>query len=99
MDLLVGKRTSVCEQTISYKQHYRNNKFRQTTEKFLVTEKWEQAQVAFSKLCRSKKSTTPHSGCYFYNLNLVKTNYKGETLKGNYRVWQFFFQVSVLLLI
>lgn len=65
--------------------------FDKRQKKFLVTEKWEQAQVAFSKLCRSKKSTTPHSGCYFYNLNLVKTNYKGETLKGNYRVWQFFF--------
>ena len=58
---------------------------------FLIIEEWEQAQTAFSKLCRSKKSATPHSGCYFYNINLPKINYKGETLNGEYRVWQFFF--------
>ena len=58
---------------------------------FLMAEEWEQAQVAFSKLCRSKKSETPHSGCYTYNISFPKINYKGEIIIGEYRVWQFFF--------
>lgn len=58
---------------------------------FLIAEEWEQAQAAFSKLCRSKKSETPHSGCYTYNISFPKINYKGEIIIGEYRVWQFFF--------
>ncbi len=58
---------------------------------FLLAEEWEQKQNSFSKLCRSKKSAMPHSGCYFYNINFPKINYKGESINGNYCVWQFFF--------
>ena len=65
--------------------------FDRRQKEFLITEEWEKTQIAFSKLCRSKKSTTPHSGCYFYNINFQKIDYKGETIKGDYRVWQFFF--------
>lgn len=65
--------------------------FDRRQKEFLITEEWEKAQTAFSKLCRSKKTTTPHSGCYFYNINFQKTDYKGETIKGEYRIWQFFF--------
>ena len=65
--------------------------FDKRQKEFLITEEWEKAQTAFSKLCRSKKSTTSHSGCYFYNINFQKTDYKGESIKGEYRIWQFFF--------
>lgn len=65
--------------------------FDRRQKEFLSTEEWEKAQIAFSKLCRSKKSTTPHSGCYFYNMNFQKTDYKGDTIQGEYRIWQFFF--------
>lgn len=58
---------------------------------FLIAEEWEQTQSVFSKLCRSKKNTIPHSGCYSYNIKFPKINYKGETINGEYRVWQFFF--------
>lgn len=58
---------------------------------FKIAEEWEQAQAAFSKLCRSKKSETPHSGCYTYNISFPRINYKGEIIIGEYRVWQFFF--------
>lgn len=59
---------------------------------FLSAEEWEQEQISFSKLCRSKKSKTPHSGCYHYKINFPKINYKGETKDGGYSVWQFFFR-------
>lgn len=65
--------------------------FDRRQKEFLSTEEWEKAQIAFSKLCRSKKSTTPHSGCYFYNMNFQKTDYKGNIIQGEYRIWQFFF--------
>ena len=65
--------------------------FDRRQKEFLSTEEWEKAQIAFSKLCRSKKSTTPHSGCYFYNMNFHKTDYKGNIIQGEYRIWQFFF--------
>lgn len=65
--------------------------FNNRQKQFLIAEEWEQAQTAFSKLCRSKKSTIPHSGCYHYNINFPKITYKGETINGEYRVWQFFF--------
>lgn len=58
---------------------------------FLIAEKWEQAQNTFSKLCRSKITAMPHSGCYFYNINFQKTDYKGDTIQGEYCIWQFFF--------
>ena len=46
--------------------------------------KWERAQATFSTLCRSKKSATPHSGCYHYNIHIPEINYNGD-------VWHFFF--------
>lgn len=65
--------------------------FDRRQKEFLSAEEWEKAQIAFSKLCRSKKSTTPHSGCYFYNMNFQKTDYRGNIIQGEYRIWQFFF--------
>ena len=65
--------------------------FDRRQKELLSAEEWEKAQIAFSKLCRSKKSTTPHSGCYFYNMNFQKTDYKGNIIQGEYRIWQFFF--------
>ncbi len=67
-------------------------KFDNRQKVFLSAEEWEQKQISFSKLCRSRKSKTPHSGCYHYKINFPKINYKGETTDGEYSVWQFFFR-------
>ena len=65
--------------------------FDRRQKEFLMAEEWELKQSHFSKLCRSKKTIIPHSGCYFYNVNFPKTNYKGELVNGKYQIWQFFF--------
>lgn len=57
--------------------------FDRRQKEFLSTEEWEKAQISFSKLCRSKKSTTPHSGCYFYNMNFQKPTIKEISYKEN----------------
>lgn len=65
--------------------------FDKRQKEFLIAEEWEKAQSAFSDLCLSKKSTTPHSGCYSYIMNFQKTDYKGNSIQGKYPICQFFF--------
>lgn len=65
--------------------------FDRRQKEFLSTEEWEKAQISFNKLCRSKKSITPHFDCYLYNMNFQKIDYKGDTIQGEYRICQFFF--------
>lgn len=65
--------------------------FDRRQKEYLSADEWEKTQANFSQLCRDKKSLAPHSGCYVYNIDFQKTNYKGDSEKGEYRIWQFFF--------
>lgn len=58
---------------------------------FLATEAWEKSQDEFATLCRSKKSSMPHSGCYRYDIAFPKIDYDGIRTEGKYCIWQFSF--------
>lgn len=52
---------------------------------------WEEEQKEFTKKCRDLVDITmPDFGCYPYQVPFIKTNDEGESINGNYKVWQSF---------